>query len=159
MDPTRRWKRRGCAFSYRDYKSELFPCHPAMAAGHERHPGLEHREVDPESIEAVILNAKGFGGNNATVSVLSPLVTLRMLTHKHGEKALTAYQTHNEKVIAASAVYEELSNSQPITPIYKFDHNVRTGEDLSFTKNSIIIAGESLEIDLLLTNPYSDMCN
>ena len=120
---------------------------------------LQHREIDPESIDAVILNAKGFGGNNATASILSPKVTHQMLTHKHGEKALSAYQTNNEKVAEASAAYEEQSNSHPISPIYKFNHDVRTGKDLKFEENSIKINGESQNIDLQLSNPYSDMCD
>lgn len=120
---------------------------------------LEHREVDHESIDAVILNAKGFGGNNATASVLSPKITKQMLKHKHGEKALATYQTNNEKVAEASAEFESQSNGQAISPIYKFDHHVRTGDDLKFEENSIKINGESQNIDLQLKNPYEDMCN
>ena len=56
---------------------------------------LEHREIESDAIEAVILNAKGFGGNNATASVLSPKITHSMLTHKHGAKAFAEYQTKN----------------------------------------------------------------
>ena len=92
-------------------------------------------------------------------SVLSPKVTHQMLTHKHGEKALSAYQTNNEKVAEASAAYEEQSNSHAISPIYKFNHDVRTGKDLKFEENSIKINGESQNINLQLSNPYSDMCD
>tara|TARA_R110000824_G_scaffold7892_3_gene35765 strand:- start:124720 stop:126627 length:1908 start_codon:yes stop_codon:yes gene_type:complete len=120
---------------------------------------LEHREIDPQQLEAILLNAKGFGGNNATASLLSPSVAQRMMRHKHGEKALSSYQVRNEKVAEASSAYEELGNRMPISPIYKFDHAVRDGHDLSFTKNSIKISGESMEIDLQLSNPYSDMCD
>jgi len=81
------------------------------------------------------------------------------LAHKHGENALTNYQTNNEKIAEASALYEEQSNSQAITPIYKFDHNVRVGADLKFEGDNIKIAGESLDINLQLINPYKDMCN
>ena len=119
---------------------------------------LQHREIEPDQIEAILLNAKGFGGNNATASLLSPFVTQRMLKHKHGAKAIGSYQARNEKVAAASDAYEELGNSLPINPIYKFDHKVREGNDLAFTENGIEISGESMLIDLQLGNPYSDMC-
>ena len=73
-----------------------------------------------------------------------------MLKHKHGAKAIGSYQARNEKVAAASDAYEELGNSLPINPIYKFDQ--------AFTENGIEISGESMLIDLQLGNPYSDMC-
>ncbi len=120
---------------------------------------LEHREIESDAIEAVILNAKGFGGNNATASVLSPKITHSMLTHKHGAKAFAEYQTKNEKVTEASAAYEELSNNQAITPIYKFDHNVCSGDDVKFEGNNIKISGQALDINLKLSNPYADMCD
>ena len=119
---------------------------------------LQHKEIEADAIDAVILNAKGFGGNNATASVLSPMVAQKMLMHKHGKKALSAYEAANEKVAEASAAYEEQSNSQPMTPIYKFDHQVRSGDDLKFKDDSVKIAGETMDINLKLTNPYSDMC-
>lgn len=120
---------------------------------------LQHKEVEPEAIDAVILNAKGFGGNNATASILSPMITQKMLAHKHGKKALVPYLTANEKVTELSTAYEQQTNCQPITPIYKFDHHVRTGDDLKFINDSIKISGESLDIDLALANPYTDMCD
>jgi len=120
---------------------------------------LQHKEIEPESIDAVILNAKGFGGNNATASILSPMITQKMLAHKHGKKAVAAYLTANEKVTELSTAYEQKTNCQAITPIYKFDHNVRTGDDLKFINDSIKISGESLDIDLALENPYTDMCD
>lgn len=120
---------------------------------------LEHRETDPAEIDAVIVNAKGFGGNNATASLLSPAITESMLAHKHGSKAMSAYQKSHEAVAEASQQYEQISNTRPITPIYKFDHEVKSGEDLSFQENSIRITGEAQEINLKLDNPYPDMCD
>jgi acetoacetyl-[acyl-carrier protein] synthase len=120
---------------------------------------LEHKQIETSAMEAVILNAKGFGGNNATASVLSPTITKKMLARKHGAKAFAAYQTKNELIIEASAAYEDLSNSQAITPIYKFDHNVCTGDDVKFEGNNIKITGQKLNINLQLSNPYEDMCD
>lgn len=120
---------------------------------------LEHKQIDPQDYDAAILNAKGFGGNNATASVLSPFVTENMLSHKHGKKAITAYHSKNESVAEASAAYEALTNKNLVKPIYKFDHEVKADSDISFTDDSIKIDGESMEIDLRLSNPYIDMCD
>jgi len=120
---------------------------------------LQHKQVDPQEYDAAILNAKGFGGNNATASILSPFVTQNMLAHKHGKGAITAYRTKNEWVTEAASAYEALTNSELIKPIYKFDHKVKADSDISFTDNGIRIDGESMEIDLSLPNPYADMCD
>src|SRR5690606_27632611 len=61
---------------------------------------LQHKQVDPLAIDAAILNAKGFGGNNATASLLAPHVTRRMLEKRHGRSAMTQWQHHNEDVTA-----------------------------------------------------------
>ena len=119
---------------------------------------LAHRQVDPDSLDAVLINAKGFGGNNATASVLSPARTRQMLEHKHGKQAMLAYASKQENVAAATQAYEEATNHKPMQPIYKFDHAVKDGEDLEFLPNGISIAGESLAISLDIANPYSDMC-
>ena len=36
---------------------------------------LAHKDVGTEGMDAAILNSKGFGGNNATASILSPAFT------------------------------------------------------------------------------------
>lgn len=120
---------------------------------------LEHKQVNPRDYDAAILNAKGFGGNNATASILSPFVTENMLSHKHGKESIAAYHSKNESVAEASSAYEAFTNKGPVKPIYKFDHKVKADSDISFTQNSIKIDGESMEIDLRLSNPYSDMCD
>src|SRR5690606_3294276 len=83
---------------------------------------LRHRDVGAEGMDAVLLNAKGFGGNNATASVLSPTVTRRMLERKHGARALDAWRGANEAVAAASAAYDERCTAEEVPPDYKFDY-------------------------------------
>ncbi len=127
---------------------------------HQKHLDflLTHREVDPEAIDAVIINAKGFGGNNATASVFSPSQTLKMLQHKYGKDAMTAYAGKHEQVAEATRHYEESSNRELMSPIYKFDHAVKSGADLSFNEKHISISGDKLPINLDMPNPYADMC-
>jgi acetoacetyl-[acyl-carrier protein] synthase len=43
-------------------------------------------------------------------------------------------------------------------PTYKFGHNVLTGEDLLISRNQIIIPGYAKGIDLVVDNPFGDMC-
>jgi acetoacetyl-[acyl-carrier protein] synthase len=117
---------------------------------------LAHKDVGPEGMDAALLNSKGFGGNNATASILSPSVTRRMLECKHGKGAISAWQTRNEAVVEASAAYEARTNREQVAPIYNYDHDVRDGKDLSFTADKLTLRGYHT-IDLDVANPYPDM--
>ncbi len=117
---------------------------------------LAHKEVGAEGMDAALLNSKGFGGNNATASILSPHVTRQMLECKHGKGAMNAWQKRNEPVAAASAHYEARTNKEQVAPIYNYDHDVRDGKDLSFDKNKLTLRGYH-PIDLDVANPYPDM--
>jgi acetoacetyl-[acyl-carrier protein] synthase len=118
---------------------------------------LQHRQIDPAKLDAALLNSKGFGGNNATASILSPNVTTRMLTMKHGAKALAAWQHRNEAVSASSASYEQRTLQQQIAPLYRYDHDVKDGNDLGFNGNKLSLRGYQQPVDLDLPNPYPDM--
>ena len=119
---------------------------------------LAHREVDPGAIDAVLLNAKGFGGNNATASLLSPHVTMGMLEKRHGGEAIKRWEKAHEKVAARAELYHQQTLHEQITPIYKYDHDVREGKDLSFSNNSLSLRGYDTPVDLDLPNTYRDMC-
>ncbi len=55
-----------------------------------------------QDYKAVILNAKGFGGNNASGLVLSPQQTVSMLTAKYGIEAMSAYSARNQAIKAVT---------------------------------------------------------
>ena len=118
---------------------------------------LQHKEVNPGDIDAVLLNAKGFGGNNATASVLSPAVTHKMLAHKHGAASVSAWQSKNDAVAGATADYDERTCRADVAPIYRFDHQVRQGQDLSMSGGQIAIRGYEPAISLDLQSSYPDM--
>jgi acetoacetyl-[acyl-carrier protein] synthase len=119
---------------------------------------LQHQEIDPGTLDSILINAKGFGGNNATAAIMSPQVTQNMLEKRHGKKAMTAWQLANEDTTAAAQDYEAETNRQAIRPIYHFDHDVRDGEDLSFSANAMHLRGYGQAINLDLPNKYKDMC-
>ncbi|PVZ72145.1 hypothetical protein [Pelagibaculum spongiae] len=56
----------------------------------------KHQQRD--DIQAALLNAKGFGGNNATALVLTPSKTKQMLKKRHGEQMLADWQQANTQV-------------------------------------------------------------
>ena len=114
-------------------------------------------EVGTQGMDVAFLNAKGFGGNNATASVLSPHVVEKMLNKKHGSDALTQYQKRNEAVASTAKEYDQSAIRGINKPTYLFDHNVIPGEEIQVSKDKIHMPGFSQEIDLNLPCDYPDM--
>jgi acetoacetyl-[acyl-carrier protein] synthase len=117
----------------------------------------EHTDCGPQGMDCAILNAKGFGGNNATASILAPHIVSRMLAKKYGDKACAARQLKNEAVQEKAASYDEQANRGEAPPIYKFNHNVLSGEDIGFNDRQITIPGYRQAIDLATTSVYSHL--
>lgn len=117
----------------------------------------EHVEVGIQAMDVAILNAKGFGGNNASAPVLAPHIAERMLAKKYGTKAFAAYQQRNEPVRERAQAYDTAACLAKVDPIYKFDHNVLGGDDLELSADSLKVAGYDKAIDLSIKSPYADM--
>jgi acetoacetyl-[acyl-carrier protein] synthase len=118
----------------------------------------QHIEVGNLGMDAVLLNSKGFGGNNASAPVLAPHVAEQMLLRRYGEQAMSEYRKKREHVAAAAAAYDDAATKGTILPIYLYDHNVLEGDDLEITDTSIRLPGYENPIDLSVENPYADLC-
>ncbi len=120
---------------------------------------LKHKEVGPQAMDAALINSKGFGGNNATASILAPHVVEKMLSKKHGSKAMHNYHKNRETVLEKTNAYERSALAGSASPIYRYDHNVLGKEALDMTDQRIKIAGLEVAVDLQLKNSYPDMCD
>lgn len=118
---------------------------------------LDHKEVEPESIDAAFVNSKGFGGNNATAAILSPFATMKMLERKHGKDALSQHHASNEAVRERTATYDAETTAGKNSLIYNFGIGVIEGDELTLRADRITIPGHEQEIDLRVPNPYEDM--
>jgi len=116
-----------------------------------------HREVDTAQQAYAVINAKGFGGNNASATVLSPAQTSRMLQKRYGKAAWQSRCAGNEGVLEQAAAYEQAALAGRAEPIYKFDHNVMGQDDVTLAGDRLILGGGELEIDLNVENHYADM--
>jgi acetoacetyl-[acyl-carrier protein] synthase len=119
---------------------------------------MDHYFVGKEGLEmkAVIINAKGFGGNNATALVLSPQKTLSMLRHKYGLETINAYKQKNVQVSFKSNLIdlETCRGNEKI--IYKFGEKVMDHTAVSISPEKITLSEFSQEIDLPTVNPYEE---
>jgi acetoacetyl-[acyl-carrier protein] synthase len=119
----------------------------------------QHRDVGKQAIDVAILNSKGFGGNNASATIIAPHIVEKMLAKKHGAKAMTRYREANEKVREKAAAYDDAAMRGEALPVYLFDHNVLDGEDIVMDDKRIQIKGFSQGIDLDIKSPYAGLLN
>lgn len=118
--------------------------------------GAAHVEVGVEGIDVAILNSKGFGGNNASATVLAPHIVNRMLERRHGREAFKAWRQRNDRVAERAGAYDQQALTGPLPVIYKFDHNVLDGEHIGYDRDGIRVPGYGQAVDLSQDSPYSD---
>ena len=95
----------------------------------------------PTDWDASFLNAKGFGGNNATATVVSPGLVSRWLEQRHGGSAVTSWRHRNESTIEAAAEWDRALTEGTAKMVYRFDHEVRSEEHVRIENGQICIEG------------------
>jgi len=116
---------------------------------------IEHREVDPEQQKYAIINSKGFGGNNASATMLSPAVTRKMLQARYSASEWSAWERANEAVREQQQAYDDEMIAGTRAPVYKFDHGVLLDDDVEVGPHGMLVGGQPVKLDL--QSPYDDM--
>ena len=104
--------------------------------------------------DASFINAKGFGGNNATGVVLSPAVTERLLAQRHGAAAISAWKARREATREAAASYLAQADHGHYAPRYQFGEAVLEGPELDIHADRIHIPGYDHAVSLTSDNPF-----
>ena len=115
----------------------------------------EHREVDTAEQKYAIINSKGFGGNNASASLMSPLATQRMLQTRYSGQAWKKWEQANERVRERQQAYDDGMIAGNISPVYKFDHGVLGDGDVKVGAQQLTIGPHTVRLDQV--SPYDDM--
>lgn len=115
------------------------------------------REPQPFVADAAFINAKGFGGNNATGVVLSPAVTERLLVKRHGEAALDAWRQRREATRRASQAYLAAADQGHYEVRYRFGEGVLEGPELEVNATAISIPGYARPVSLVVDNPFGKL--
>ncbi|HSP59128.1 MAG TPA: beta-ketoacyl synthase [Halomonas sp.] len=104
--------------------------------------------------DAAFINAKGFGGNNATGVVLSPRVTERLLVKRHGEAAVADWQARRRVTREATAHYLREADRGRFQARYRFGEGVLDGTELEMSSEFIHIPGYAKPVSLAVDNPF-----
>jgi acetoacetyl-[acyl-carrier protein] synthase len=109
---------------------------------------LQHEEFDPKAMPISFLNAKGFGGNNASAYIISPDKTRERLQQNSTEQQWHDYQVLNENIQRQASLYDAQMNEGLIKPRYQFGENVLEPTDLEISDTEIRIKGCKFAVQL-----------
>lgn len=115
----------------------------------------DHLQVNPTELKGVVINSKGFGGNNASALVLSPKQTMDMLQVRFGQKALATYWGKNAQVKEHQIQRDQQTCQGNERIIYKFGQSVMDAHSVSLSPESIRLSEFEQEITLPTINPYA----
>ncbi len=138
----------------------LLPGIPTLdAVADDVHAERLRFSAEPQAFEAdaAFINAKGFGGNNATGLVLSPAVTERLLVKRHGQAAVDAWKARRAGVLDASRAYEARADQGHFQALYRFGQGVLEGPELSVEADQIGIPGYARPVSLSVDNPFGSL--
>ena len=88
---------------------------------------LNDVEKDNESIDTIYLNAKGFGGNNASAGIISPKIALNLAKQEFSKAEHLKYEQSKEKIRESSINYQESCKKGNYGVIYRFNEEVLAG--------------------------------
>ena len=103
------------------------------------------------------LNSKGFGGNNATGTVVAPELTESMLKNRYRAKIFNQYLERKNKIMRSCEDYNNQCLEGKFKPIYNFGGNLIQDEDISINEKGIDIRGLKTNIPFAFENSYKDM--
>ncbi|MBK8958625.1 MAG: beta-ketoacyl synthase [Proteobacteria bacterium] len=125
----------------------------------DSHLAIALKDVDlGDRAEVAFLNSKGFGGNNATGTVISPRRTEAMLAQRHGAQAMAAWRARQEAVLDKAQAYDAECLAGPMQPIYRFGDALIEENEITIDTDGVHLPGFAHEVDLHLANRYGDMC-
>lgn len=115
---------------------------------------LQDKQV---TMDVAFLNSKGFGGNNATATVLSPNVVESMLLKRYGSDKFSTYTALREEVRLVAQAYDEKAQQGDLQVIYNFGSGIIEEQEISVTESAVSIDSFANAIPLVFSNQYADM--
>ena len=98
-------------------------------------------ERSPADWDASFLNAKGFGGNNATATIVSPHIVSQWLAQRHDGNTLAAWRQRNEAVVQKADEWDRALTEGTAQIVYRFDHQVRSEKHVRIENEMLYIEG------------------
>lgn len=117
----------------------------------------KHTEVGHKSLDIGIINAKGFGGNNATATLLAPHIVETLLKKHYGGQPFLNYERNNAAVREKAQAYDIAATAGNAETIYRFDYQVCDAENVHFSDSELTIDGFEQAISLDIRSQYAGL--
>lgn len=101
----------------------------------------QHCDRGAGGLDVAFVNAKGFGGNNASAWVTAPHVARRQLEAVHGKTAIADWRRRAEATRERAAEHDRAASAGTPLVIYKFDHEVRDASHVRVSRDRVEIEG------------------
>ena len=121
------------------------------------HLDIRNSHYECGDMDIAFINSKGFGGNNATATVLSAKVTMQMLAKRHGDALMNSYAEKHSQVKAAQHTYQTQADLGQYSLIYRFGDGLIEENEIVLDEHSITLPGFEKAIIFSTTNSYQDM--
>ena len=121
------------------------------------HLDIRNSHYDCGDMDIAFINSKGFGGNNATATVLSAKVTMQMLAKRHGDEMMGLYTSKHAAVKEAQQHYQQQADLGQYALVYRFGDGLIDENDIVIDEHSIQLPGFEKAITFSTTNSYQDM--
>jgi len=100
---------------------------------------LAHKEIGIDEMDAVLVNAKGFGGNNATAVISSPKLAQTLFVKQLGSKALRTNHKAADQTEKKQQEYLVQASRGKFNIRYDFDNAVVGTEDVKLSRSGVQI--------------------
>lgn len=107
--------------------------------------------------DVAFLNSKGFGGNNATATVLSPNLVNDMLQKRYTSEQIKSYHQKREAVRKVAHDYDQAACNGELNVIYNFGSGIINQEELVISKTQLSMTEFQTKVNLNFENPFADM--
>ncbi|MBQ4832300.1 beta-ketoacyl synthase [Pseudoalteromonas sp. MMG010] len=121
------------------------------------HLDIRNSHYTCDDMEIAFINSKGFGGNNATATILSAKVTLKMLAKRHGDKVMADYAEKNKAVSVAQNDYKSQADLGQYELVYRFGDGLIDDNDIVIGEDGIELPGFDKAISFSTNHSYQDM--
>lgn len=118
------------------------------------HIPLADMDCREQGMDVAFLNSKGFGGNNATATVLSPRIVETLLKSRYGHAAFDDYVARRKNTRDRVAAYDLRAMRAQFDTIYKFGEGMIDEAALEITSEQMRVPGFAQPVDLVVPSPY-----
>lgn len=117
------------------------------------------QELGAEHSQVAFLNSKGFGGNNATATVVAPTIAERWLQKRYSDSEWRGYLDKRENTRMTAAEYDAAALRGDLRAAYHFGDALLTDDDLQWGEGKLGVNGFGGKVELFSDGGFADLCD